>query len=189
MSLYYGHTLWSLGGVVYLWALEASLGQHPVMSNFFKDVDPVALSGLKVTAAWRSAGSLSHRNIIQFHFAWGFQMRGPKLHLVKGPTDFFSRSSRIQTVCKSLMNRLNGLRGNFRGKRRWPLPPPSLTREEIAPRAGRCLPRSATYAQRGTPRTLQAAGTCTNTADPQKLSCTSPPGCKHMWRDSPKTHA
>lgn len=60
-------TLWGLSSVVCFWTLEASIGQHPVMSIFHVDIDPIALFRLKVTAPWRTAGSVPQRNIIHFH--------------------------------------------------------------------------------------------------------------------------
>lgn len=70
--------------MVCFWTPEASIGQHPVVSVFPVDVDPVALSRLKVTAPWRTAGSVPQRNIVDFHCSVAVRtVDGLQHHLVK----------------------------------------------------------------------------------------------------------
>lgn len=58
----------SLGGVVYQRTLVDATGHNPVMSPYGLKVDPGAESRPKVTAGWRTAGAVPHRNVIQFDF-------------------------------------------------------------------------------------------------------------------------
>lgn len=70
--------------MICFWTPEASIGQHPVVSIFPVDVDPVALSRFKVTAPWRMAGSVPQRNIIDFHRSIAvWTVDGLQHHLVK----------------------------------------------------------------------------------------------------------
>lgn len=77
-------TIWGLSGVVCFWTLEASVSQHPVVSIFPVDIEKVAVSRLKVTAPWRTAGSGPPRNVIDFNLSFGvWTMDGLQHHLEK----------------------------------------------------------------------------------------------------------
>lgn len=70
--------------MVCFWTPEASIGQHPVVPVFLVDIDPVALSRLKVTAPWRMAGSVPQRNIVNFYRSVAvWTVDGLPYHLVK----------------------------------------------------------------------------------------------------------
>lgn len=107
-------TIRGLSGVICFWTLEASISQHPVVSIFPADIEKVALSGLKVTAPWRTALFAPPRNVIDSNRRAGvWTVGGLPHHLVRDIRCVFldsqgkTRRTRLALVTHSQRIKLN----------------------------------------------------------------------------------